>query len=357
MLKFLTQRNSFRSVLIITQDPLYGHGALDAVSFAAKLESVGRYRVAEILPVKPEDLAADCLLQRVPVNPEDSAVGRLLQKVHAADTVILYELSPELRDRIVLLLAACPDLTKEILFTPGIGDIETMLGSPVYLLDNPMIRLGSPLDSLWRAAVKRSFDIVMSLLLLVILSPLMLFIVLLIKKEDHGRVFFRQRRYTKDGKVFDILKFRTMSAHEENGAEPATADDPRITRTGRVLRRFRLDELPQIINILKGEMSFVGPRPEWAELSDLYVRELPEFRLRLGVKGGLTGMAQVYGRYDTSPYDKLRYDLLYIRNWSFLLDAKLLLMTITALFRADSTEGFDPERSFQIREKTEGDRA
>jgi lipopolysaccharide/colanic/teichoic acid biosynthesis glycosyltransferase len=186
-------------------------------------------------------------------------------------------------------------------------------------------------------------DLAICLPALVIAAPIMLVVAIAIKLEDGGPVFFKQTRATRDNKTFDILKFRSMivDAEKEGKSIPATDGDPRITKVGRIIRATRLDELPQILNILKGDMSIVGPRPERVEHVEEYTRELPEFSYRLKVKGGLTGYAQIYGKYNTSAYDKLRLDLMYIENYSILLDIKLILMTLRIMLKKESTEGFD----------------
>ena len=179
---------------------------------------------------------------------------------------------------------------------------------------------------------------------MIVAAPIMLVVAIAIKLEDGGPVFFTQKRATIDGKTFDILKFRSMIVDAEKyGAIPATDRDPRITKVGNVIRATRIDELPQILNILKGEMSIVGPRPERVEHVEKYSKEVPEFSYRLKVKGGLTGYAQIYGKYNTSAYDKLRLDLMYIENYSLLLDIKLILMTLQIMLRKESTEGFKQE--------------
>ena len=170
-----------------------------------------------------------------------------------------------------------------------------------------------------------------------------------IKIEDHGPIFFKQKRCTKNGRVFEIIKFRSMIVNAEKmGVIPTTDGDSRITKVGNIIRKTRIDEIPQFINILKGDMSFVGPRPERVEHVEEYTRELPEFKYRMMVNGGLTGYAQIYGKYNTSAYDKLRLDLMYIENQSLLLDIKIILLTIRTIFQAESTEGFDKKRSEEI---------
>ena len=189
-------------------------------------------------------------------------------------------------------------------------------------------------------ASKRTMDLLISTIGLIVTSPLMALCAILIKAEDGGKVFFKQKRATKDGKIFEVYKFRTM---KEAGSvnRSVTSDDDRITKVGKYLRKFRIDELPQIINIFKGEMSVVGPRPEMIENVDQYTQELPEFSYRLRVKAGLTGSAQIAGKYNTSPKDKLVMDLMYIEQYSIWLDIKLIFQTLTVFLKAsDSTEAF-----------------
>lgn len=201
--------------------------------------------------------------------------------------------------------------------------------------------------------MKRALDIIVSVLLLIVTSPIFLIASLAIKLYDGGPVFFRQDRCTIGGKVFRIHKFRSMIVDaEKDGVLPAGEDDPRITPVGKILRVSRLDELPQLIDILVGDMSLVGPRPERVEHVEQYAQEIPEFVYRLKFKGGLTGYAQLYGKYNTSPYDKLQLDLMYIQNYSLLLDIKLVLMTIKIMFMKESTEGFSEEKSKAINKKS-----
>ena len=187
---------------------------------------------------------------------------------------------------------------------------------------------------------------------MVVAAPIMLAVAAAIKLEDGGPVFYKQDRLTRGGREFKILKFRSMIVDAEKyaGAVLASGDDPRITRVGKVIRATRLDELPQLLNILKGDMSIVGPRPERKCLADEITKELPEFPYRLKVRGGLTGYAQIFGKYNTSAYDKLRLDLIYIENYSLLLDFKLIILTLRIIFSKDSTEGID--KAQEIREKS-----
>jgi lipopolysaccharide/colanic/teichoic acid biosynthesis glycosyltransferase len=169
----------------------------------------------------------------------------------------------------------------------------------------------------------------------------MLLTAIAIKCEDKGPVFYLQERLTRGGKTFHIMKFRSMrvDAEKDGVARLASDGDERITKVGKFIRATRIDELPQLINILKGDMSLVGPRPERPEIAKLYEKQLPEFSMRLKVKAGLTGYAQIYGKYNTTPYDKLQMDLLYINDMSLITDFKLILQTVQILFQKESTEG------------------
>jgi lipopolysaccharide/colanic/teichoic acid biosynthesis glycosyltransferase len=176
---------------------------------------------------------------------------------------------------------------------------------------------------------KRLFDIFLASIGLILSLPLWLIITIAIKLEDGGPIFYSQERVGKDGKIFRILKFRSMipDAEKDTGAVWASENDPRVTKVGRILRATAMDELPQLLSILKGDMSFVGPRPERPELVEEFTKKFPDFKKRFVVKPGLTGIAQIYGQYDTPPQHKLKYDLLYIKKQSFLLDLKLILLS------------------------------
>lgn len=187
--------------------------------------------------------------------------------------------------------------------------------------------------------IKRATDILFSTLGFVVASPIMLIVAIMIKLDDGGPVFFSQERLTQDGNVFKIYKFRSMK--QNSGDNPAQKDDDRITKSGHIIRKLRLDELPQLINIIKGDMSIVGPRPESVVITDEILETLPEFKLRLKVKAGLTGTAQILGKYNTKPEDKLLFDLYYIENFSILNDLKLMFQTLIVFVKKDSTEGFD----------------
>ena len=241
------------------------------------------------------------------------------------------------------ILKYCFEEKINVFISPKLSDLMIRGAMRLELFDAPMYYCNNMGLTIGQRFVKRLMDIIVSLLLIILFSPVMIVIALAIKLYDKGPVLFKQKRYTRNGKVFEILKFRSMIVEAEKEGEviPAEDNDPRITPVGKVIRKIRMDELPQFFNILKGDMSIVGPRPERVEHVDMYSEQIPEFRYRLKVKGGLTGYAQVLGKYNTSPYDKLRLDLMYIENYSLLLDLKLMLTTIKILLKSESTEGFN----------------
>ena len=231
--------------------------------------------------------------------------------------------------------------TDGILYIPRVGDVIMSGAWPMHMFHLPMLRVGRYMASPEFLFVKRAMDIVISLVALIILSPLFLITAIAVK-SDGGPAFYKQVRLTKDGKQFEILKFRSMrvDAEKDGVARLSTGDkDDRITKVGHIIRACRLDELPQLLNILNGDLSIVGPRPERPEIAAQYCEEMPEFALRLQAKAGLTGYAQVYGKYNTTPYDKLQMDLMYIAHPSLIEDLKIMLATVKILFMPESTEG------------------
>ena len=240
-----------------------------------------------------------------------------------------------------LILKYCFEQEIRTYAVPKISDILLRSSDDLTLFDSPLLLSRNRGLTVEQEMIKRFMDVVLSLLAAVITLPFFAVIGAAIKLTDGGPVFYRQVRLTKGGKEFEIYKFRTMiqNAEAESGARLASEKDPRILPVGRFLRATRLDELPQIYNILKGDMSIVGPRPERPELAAEIEKEIPEFTYRLKVKAGLTGYAQVYGKYNTTSYDKLKLDLTYIRNYSILLDLKLIIMTPKIMLLKESTEG------------------
>lgn len=243
-----------------------------------------------------------------------------------------------------IILKYCVERNIEVFVIPRIGD-EIMSGAQqMNMLHLPILRVTRYSPSTIYLIVKRAFDIFASGLALVILSPLFLITAIAIKATDGGPVFYKQTRLTKDGKLFKVIKFRSMrvDAEKDGVARLSTGGaDDRITPVGRLIRKIRVDELPQLINIFVGDMTICGPRPERPEIAEQYLRELPEFNLRLQAKAGLTGLAQVYGKYNTTPYDKLLMDLSYIAHPSILQDLRIMFATVKILFQPESTEGIE----------------
>ncbi|MEG1835443.1 MAG: sugar transferase [Oscillospiraceae bacterium] len=258
--------------------------------------------------------------------------------INRCDTVFVYDLPTSSR---TVIMEYCYAYNKNIYYNFEMNDIIALRGKNVVLDDKPLISSQVKGLTFEQALVKRAMDLIISFVALILTSPIMAVCAIAIKAEDGGKVFFKQKRATKDGNVFSVYKFRTMK--EKNSINKSvTADDDRITKVGKYLRKFRVDELPQIINIFKGEMSVVGPRPEMLENVDQYTENLPEFSYRLRVKAGLTGFAQIAGKYNTSPKDKLVMDLMYIEKYSVWQDIKLMFQTITVFLKAsDSTEAFN----------------
>lgn len=262
----------------------------------------------------------------------------VLERISHFEAAVLCDVKSPLRNKI---LKFCYEKDIRVYMTPKLSDIIIAGADKIHLFDTPLFLCRNSGLSFDQRLAKRSFDLLFTSLALILLSPLMLVISVAIKLGDGGPVFFRQKRLTLDGKVFEVFKFRSMvtSAEQDGVARLASQHDSRVTKVGAVLRRLRLDELPQLLNVFMGDMSIVGPRPERPELAEEYKKDMPEFDYRLKVKAGLTGYAQILGKYNTLPYDKLKMDLIYIENYSFLLDLKIILMTIKVLFIPESTEG------------------
>lgn len=236
------------------------------------------------------------------------------------------------------IIKRCMGGKQVIYVVPHLFEISLINADIMHLDDMPAFMVGKLGLSAEQAFVKRIEDILFSLVMIILTSPLMLVVALLVKATSKGPVFFRQERLTKDNRSFNLIKFRTMrmDAEELTGPVLSEENDPRVTKIGRFLRKTRIDELPQFFNVLKGDMSVVGPRPERPYFVEQFIHDMPEYEHRFSVKAGITGYAQIFGNYGTSPEDKLRYDLLYIRNYSLLLDIKIMLQTIRVLFTPGS---------------------
>ena len=307
-------------------------GRRDSISLKFKMETrPDKYHIEKIVPV-------------------EDGLESICQQIAGYEAVIINDVPAEIRNGI---LKFCDLRQIRTYVTPKLSDIIVRSAADITLFDTPLLLVkGTGLTPMQRF-FKRLLDLAICLPAVIVAAPIMLVVAVAIKLEDGGPVFFKQDRATLNGNVFSILKFRSMIVDAEKAgyAIPATDKDPRITKVGNIIRPCRIDELPQLLNIIKGDMSLVGPRPERVEHMEQYSEEIPEFVFRTKVKGGLTGYAQIYGKYNTSAYDKLRLDLMYIENYSFVQDLKLIFMTLRILFKKESTEGFVTPEEKSAREE------
>lgn len=267
----------------------------------------------------------------------DRGLEAIKREVDGYDTVLICDFDPTLKSEV---LKYCYAKNKRIYLLPSSADTILNGSYQVQVFDTPVLFLHNGGLSMEQRIIKRSFDIILSLLGIIVLSPIMLITAVAIKLTSKGPIIFKQKRITRDQKEFCIYKFRSMKVSDTNEVKKTTVDDDRVTAVGKIIRPLRIDETPQLFNILFGDMSIVGPRPEMKELVDDYSAKLPEFNLRHKVKAGLTGYAQIYGKYNTTPQNKLNMDLYYIEHYSLLEDVKLIAMTLKILFLRESTEGF-----------------
>ena len=260
-------------------------------------------------------------------------------RIQEYDSVIIGDIPCQARNHI---LKYCFEHSIRTYILPKISDIMIKSSTTINLFDTELMLFRNRGLTAEQKLIKRISDIVFSLIILVVFSPILILVAVLIKVYDGGPIFYKQERLTYDHKVFMIYKFRSMKVDsEKTGAQLAKKDDDRITPVGHVIRALHIDELPQLFNILKGDMAFVGPRPERPEIAELYKKSIPEFDFRLKMKAGLTGYAQVFGKYSTTPYDKLKLDLTYIENYTFALDLMIIIQTVKILFQKENSEGVD----------------
>ncbi len=266
--------------------------------------------------------------------------------------VVLWDIPTEARNK---LLKFCYSRSIRVYMMPKIPDVLIKGSDQMHLFDTPIFLTREYALTVEQRMTKRMIDLIFAVLLLLITSPIMIITAIAIKCYDRGPALFKQVRCTAGGKQFYILKFRSMrvDAEKDGVARLAAQNDDRITPIGKFIRAVRIDELPQLINILKGEMSFIGPRPERPEIMEQYLEDMPEFAFRMKMKAGLAGYAQVYGKYNTTPYDKLKLDLSYIENYTVWLDLKLMLLTLKILFKPESTEGIEESQTTAIKNKDE----
>ncbi|MCI7061566.1 MAG: sugar transferase [Lachnospiraceae bacterium] len=268
----------------------------------------------------------------------DEGIDVIAEKMKDFQAVIIGDISAIKRNDI---LKYCYAHKIRAYVIPKVSDIILMGADRIHVFDTPFLLSKGYTLSFDQRLAKRILDLVIAVPLALLLSPVMLITALAIKLYDKGPVFYKQVRCTKNNREFAIIKFRSMivNAESDGVAKLASENDSRITPIGKFIRATRIDELPQLINIIRGDMSFVGPRPERPEIIREYCENMPEFSFRTRVKAGLTGFAQVYGKYNTTPYDKLKLDLFYIENYSFWMDLKLILMTVKTILKKDATEG------------------
>lgn len=314
------------------------------------------YRVRHILAVFGTEMADWDIIQKmskireryvidkgISINQGMDAVKDAIDKYEA---VLIGDLEKSEKNEV---LRYTYSTRKRIYLLPSVNDIIINNCYQSHIFDTPVLICRNGGLSTEQQLVKRTMDILISLFLLLATSPILLITALCVKLCDGGPVFYVQNRVTQNGRIFNIYKFRSMVVDaDKDGAVGAVKGDKRITRVGRVIRSTRIDELPQLFNVLKGDMSLVGPRPERTENVHAYTEMYPEFNLRHRVKAGLTGYAQIYGKYNTSPLDKLNMDLIYIERYSVLLDVKLLIMTLKILFMRESSEAFSPVQTSRL---------
>ncbi len=304
----------------------------------------GKYPYEHIITKMNERGNRYDVCEKISVFEDMSEIEKLILKYRGA---VLADLPDERRNTIIKF---CSSNAIRVYVTPKISDIMCRGAEDIHLFDTPLFLIRNNGIALDKLIIKRLMDIAAALLGCIILSPLLILIALAVKLYDGGPVLYTQDRLTRDGVEFKMYKFRSMKVDaEKEGARLAAKGDSRITPVGSVIRRFHVDELPQLFNILKGDMSLVGPRPERKQIADEYAETMPEFKLRLMVKAGLTGYAQVYGQYNTTPYDKLKLDLTYIANYSLLMDVKIILLTVKILFVKENTEGVDADQKTALK--------
>lgn len=282
-------------------------------------------------------------------------IDEILRTAEKFDAIYLGEFHIEERDKIIKY---CISLGKECYCIPQISDIYMHSARVLQLQDKVLFQKCAEGLTKEQTIVKRIADIFIASILLLLFSPIMILISFLIYIDDGSPVFYRQKRYTKDCRPFTMLKFRSMHLDAERyGARLATRNDRRVTSVGKLLRNLHFDELPQLINVIKGDMSMVGPRPERWEFIEEYSCLIPEFPERMKVKGGLTGYAQIYGKYNTGPEDKIKYDLIYIHHYSLKLDLRLLLLTVRILFQKENSEGVEEGQISAVKARKEKENA
>ncbi|MCR5600461.1 MAG: sugar transferase [Ruminococcus sp.] len=299
----------------------------------------GSHQAASLVLKMSQRVDKYMICESISINEPEDKVKELIMKYEG---VIICDTPAELRND---YLKFCFAHSKRAYIAPKISDIIIRGADDIRLFDTPLMLCRNYGLDFEQQLFKRVFDVVFSLIALIPAAPFMIISAIAVKLYDGGPVLYKQKRLTLNGREFFVYKFRSMivDAEKDGKARLASEEDDRITPVGKILRKFRVDEFPQLLNILKGDMSVVGPRPERPELTAEYEKDMPEFGFRLKVKAGLTGYAQVTGAYDTTPYDKLKMDLMYIENYSIRLDLQIILMTLKTMF-------FPPKNNAEIEE-------
>lgn len=319
------------SMLFPPRDMLLVHGERSPEDILNKFKSrPDKYNICKCMPVK-EGCEAICK-----------------EIENRYDAMVLWDLPANERND---LMKYCFAHSIRVYIMPKISDVLIKGASEMHIFDSPLYLIREYNLKIEQRFAKRCIDLICSLLLIVITLPIMLITAILIRLYDGGPALYKQVRCTLNGKEFKIIKFRSMKvdAEKDGVARLAMKEDDRITPIGKFIRAVRIDELPQLFNILVGDMSFIGPRPERPEIIAKYLEEMPEFAYRMKVKAGLAGYAQVYGKYNTTPYDKLKLDLSYIENYSIWLDLKLMLLTLKTVLKPESTEGVDKTQTTALK--------
>ena len=298
---------------------------------------------------------------------DDNNLEEIYKKCNKFDDILIGDVTAEARNDII---KHCFNNSRNIYVIPKISDILLKYSDDILVFDTPLFLSTNFGLSFENKVAKRIVDIVLSIFVLVVFMPIWLLVALLIKLEDGGPILFVQERVTINDKLFNIIKFRSMKdgkdgkdgkatdvaknikeskASKKEEVLPTIEGDERITKIGAFIRKYHIDEVPQLLNVLIGDMSLVGPRPERREHVELYKKEISEFEYRYKVKAGLTGLAQIYGKYNTSAIDKLKLDLIYIKRYSLIFDLELILRTLKVLIMKENTEGFDIKKQEYIK--------
>lgn len=275
------------------------------------------------------------------ININNTSIEEIKRLIDKYEGVVICNVPANIENEIMLY---CYAKLKRTYLLPSITDVIISNSYEIQIGDIPVLMSRNRGLTYEQTIIKRTVDILFSIILIVLTSPIMLITAIAIKIQDGGPILFKQNRVTRNGRIFNVLKFRSMIVGADTnikGVKHTEDNDSRITPIGKILRRLRIDELPQLFNVLIGDMSLVGPRPENAENVYEYSKKFPEFELRHRVKTGITGFAQIYGKHNTTPENKLKMDLIYIETYSLLQDLKLMILTLKTVFTKSSTEGFE----------------